>query len=91
MSLIYLQQSVLQNEREEIFEMLPRFDVLLLYCTNEAQLDLFGGQHKHHRLLGVGVDALDGEEALQPGVFTGWERAIEELAVDLEFASLFVK
>lgn len=71
--------------------MLPRFDVLLLYRADEAQFDLFGGQHKHHRLLGVRVDALDGEEALQPGVFTGWERAIEELAVDLEFASFSVE
>ena len=57
-------ETVFQDEGEEVFEMLPRLDLLLVNSADEAELDLLGRQHQHDRALRLGVGALNRKEAL---------------------------
>ena len=71
--------------------MLPRLDPLLVDCSNEAELHLFGRQHQHYGELRITVISLNGEEAMLCRITTGNARALQELAVYLGLASGFVQ
>ena len=62
--MINSKETVFQDEGEEVFEMLPRLNLLLVNSADEAELDLLGWQHQHDRALRLRVDSLYRKEAL---------------------------
>jgi hypothetical protein len=89
--LVNAEKSVLQNEREQVFKMLPRFDLLLVDCADEAELYLLRWQHQHHGSLCVMIAALYWEKMMLCDIIRRKARALQELTIDLNFASSFVQ
>ena len=72
--------------------MLPRFYLLLIDCPDEAQLHLLSRQHQQDWTLCIGVDTLDGEEAVILGsaLLAPLLRTFQKSAVNLHFGLTFL-